>query len=319
MTEHEQSLNRIIVVGASAGGVGALCSLVEALPSNLPAAILIVLHIGHTSVLAEVLRRCHSQGPIVSPQDGETLKAGGIYVAVPDHHMVVAEGRIRLRKSPRENLHRPSVDVLFRSAARNYGSKVIGVILTGSMDDGASGIFAIKAKGGIAVVQDPKDAMIAEMPLSALDAAEVDYCLPLAEIAPVLIRLAHEPVNEPDVANDQNILHEKVSLPDDNHPAFVCPECDGPLVEYRDGKLMRFSCKIGHKFSLEGLTEAHAESLERGLWIAMRVLDDRAAIQRLRAQNFSDNGQEERAAPALEIALQAEQDAAVLRSIMERI
>jgi len=257
----------------------------------------------------------------VIPKDKEAIIAGRIYVAVPDHHLVIEDSKIRLKKSPRENFHRPSVDVLFRSAAHVYGAKVIGVILTGAMDDGASGMFTVKAKGGIAIVHDPKEALVADMPLSALEATEVDYCLPLAQIASLLVKLANEPVPDgsPVQADDKTPTDKELNSPNGSHPPFVCPECDGPLTQFRDGDMTRFRCKIGHQFSLDALGEAHAEALERGLWIAVRTLEDRSAIQRLRAQKLAASNQPEQARTALEIADQAEQDAALLRSIMERL
>jgi two-component system, chemotaxis family, protein-glutamate methylesterase/glutaminase len=315
-------INRIIVIGASAGGVGALCSLVEGLPANLPAAIFIVQHLGPSSILDKVLLRCNPKSGVVIPKNAEKIEPGHIYLAVPDHHLAIEDSRVYLRKSPRENFHRPSVDVLFRSAARAYGPRVIGVILTGSMDDGASGMFAVKSKGGIGIVHDPKEAMVPDMPLSAMAATEIDYCLPLAKIPPLLVSLSNQPVpNGVAMEHDKHKSEINQNEPEDNeHPRFVCPECDGPLIQFEDGRMVRFRCKIGHQFSLDSLTEAHAEALERGLWIAVRTLEDRAAIQRLRGERFKAAGdQESRAASALEIASQAEKDAQLLRAIMEKL
>jgi two-component system chemotaxis response regulator CheB len=209
------------------------------------------------------------------------------------------------------------VDVLFRSAARIYGNRVIGVVLTGALDDGSSGVFAIKSRGGITIVQDPKEAMVPDMPLSAMKAVPVDYCVPLAEIAPLLMKLVNEP---PKAAVRKGKSTEDDPLaPDDPHPPFVCPECNGPLTEFEEGEHLHFKCRVGHRFTMQALSDAHAETLERGVWIAIRSLEERAAIYRLRAKKFLDEKEPGRAAPLDEIAAQAELDAKLLREIAERI
>ncbi|HYD50145.1 MAG TPA: chemotaxis protein CheB [Terriglobales bacterium] len=307
-------LNRIIVIGASAGGVGALCTLIADLPHGLPAAVFVVQHIGRTSILTEVLRRCHAQADIiVDASNGAEIRPGLIHIAVPDHHLILDGDRMRLRKTPRENMHRPSIDVLFRSAARAHGPKVVGVILTGALDDGTSGLFSVKSRGGVAVVQDPNDALVPEMPSHALETVEVDYCLPLSGIAPVLVELAK---TAPPAAAENS---ENGGEPPGTPASFVCPDCDGPLTQTEQGALMTFRCKIGHRYSLEGLSNAHSDTLERGLWIAVRTLEDRAAIQRTRARHFREQNEPERAEPLLEIALQAERDAKRLREILEHL
>lgn len=313
-------LNRVIAVGASTGGVDALCTLVEGLPPGLPAAFLLVLHSGRKSMLTGILRACQPEVGICVAEDKTRIEAGRIYVAVPDHHLIVEGERLRLTKAPRENWHRPSVDVLFRTVSRAYRSRAVGVVLTGAMDDGASGIFAIKSRGGIAVIQDPADAMAAEMPRSALRAVTPDYCLPIDEIAPLLVRLAQEPVAESGQKSGEGQSVEPLK-PQYNgaHPAFVCPECSGPLTQYEEGPLARFACMVGHRFSMEGLTEAHAETLERGLWAAIRIFEERAALHRLRARKFQEDDQPDRAILLLEIATQAEEDAKLLRDIAQRV
>ena len=187
----------IIVVGSSAGGVEALIKLVSQLPASLPASIFIVLHIpAHgPSLLPDILSRsCPLQ--VSHPVDGEEVKYGCIYVASPDHHLLVEHGYVRVVRGPRENRHRPAIDPLFRSAARTYGPRVVGVILTGALDDGTAGLLAIKRRGGIAIVQDPRDALYPSMPLSALAHVKVDYNVPLSEIGAWLIRLAAEQTEE---------------------------------------------------------------------------------------------------------------------------
>lgn len=187
----------IIVIGASAGGVQALKTLVGSLPRKLPASIFVVLHIPaeSPSLLPEILSRA---GPLEAVQavDGIEIEHRCIYIAPPDHHLLIEHGHVRVVRGPKENRHRPAVDPLFRSAAQIYGTRVVGVILTGGLDDGTAGLLAVKRRGGIAVVQDPDEALYPGMPSSALANVEVDYRLPLSSIGPLLVRLASEQVEE---------------------------------------------------------------------------------------------------------------------------
>jgi two-component system, chemotaxis family, protein-glutamate methylesterase/glutaminase len=185
----------IVVVGASAGGVEALRALVGKLPRDLPAAILVVLHVApdHKSILPHILT---DAGPLPAEQakDGEPLKAGRIYVAPPDRHMVVDDAVVRLTRSPPEGGHRPAVDTLFRTAARFHGARVVGIVLSGALDDGTAGLVAVKQRGGVTVVQDPDEALCADMPRNALENVKIDHCLPTAQIAALIGKLAHEQV-----------------------------------------------------------------------------------------------------------------------------
>src|SRR6266581_9811031 len=187
----------IIVIGASAGGVEALLALTGTLPRDLPAAVFVVLHIPaqSPSALPSILGRAGAL-KVVHATDGAEIEHGRIYVAPPDHHIFVERGKVRIVRGPKENRHRPAIDPLFRSAAQAYGSRVVGVVLTGALDDGTAGLIALKRRGGIAVVQDPDEALFSGMPLSALANVEVDYRLPLSSIGPLLVRLASEQVEE---------------------------------------------------------------------------------------------------------------------------
>src|SRR5215207_239744 len=184
----------IIVVGASAGGVEALSQLVASLPPDLPASVFIVLHIPAegTSVLPRILNRAGPL-PAIHPLDGQVIEKGHVYIAPPDHHLLIKQGYVELTRGPRDNGHRPSVDPLFRSAARAYGRRVVGVVLTGALDDGTAGLLAVGMRGGICVVQDPQDALYAGMPQSAIDNVEVDHVVPLAEMGELLMQLAQTP------------------------------------------------------------------------------------------------------------------------------
>lgn len=187
----------IIVIGSSAGGVDALIKLVNQLPANLPASIFIVLHIPARSprVLPDILSR---SGPLpaIHPTDGEEIRHSRIYIAPPDQHLLIERGNVHIVRGPKENRHRPAIDATFRSAALAYGPRVVGVILTGALGDGTAGLLAIKQRGGIAVVQDPHDALYPSMPLSALASVHVDYTAPLAAIGPLLMQLVVEQVEE---------------------------------------------------------------------------------------------------------------------------
>src|SRR5690348_4386832 len=194
MPQHSAPGHDIIVVGASTGGVEALAQLASDLPETLPAAVFVVLHLPPQapSHLPQILAR-YGPLPASQPRDGEPIHHGRIYVAPPDFHLMVERGRVRVVRGPRENRHRPAIDPLFRTAALAYGPRVIGVILTGALDDGTAGLYAVKQRGGVAVVQDPRDALIDSMPRNALEYVAVYHCLPLREIAAPLTRLAHKP------------------------------------------------------------------------------------------------------------------------------
>src|SRR4051812_8388035 len=190
MPEHD-----VVVIGASAGGVEALSRLVGMFPPDLPASVFVVLHVPaeSTSVLPRILNRAGPL-PVIHPISGQAFERGHIYVAPPDHHLLVKQGYCELTRGPRENGHRPAVDPLFRSAARVYGARVIGVILSGALDDGTAGMVAIQMRKGICVVQSPDDALYAGMPQSAIDNVKVDHVIPLAEMGNLLVELAHTPV-----------------------------------------------------------------------------------------------------------------------------
>src|SRR3954467_4965236 len=181
----------IVVIGASTGGVEALQALVQLLPADFPAAIFVVMHTGPGSILPEILSRA---GKIraVRAEDKMSYERNRIYVAPPDRHLLINDGVMQLDAGPRENGSRPSIDPLFRSAARTHRERVAGVILTGTLDDGAAGLYAVKARGGLAIVQDPAEAASPEMPVNAMRHMKVDHCLPLAEIAPLLSKIASD-------------------------------------------------------------------------------------------------------------------------------
>lgn len=295
----------IVVVGASAGGMEALTRLVAGLPAGLPASVFIVWHTapGVRSILPTVLKKAGPL-PTVYPVDGDPIRPGRIYVAPNDHHMLLERGYIRVAKGPKENRFRPAIDPLFRSAAYMYGPRVIGVVLTGALDDGTAGLWTIKLRGGTAVVQEPSEALINAMPLNALSNVEVDHKLPLAEIGPLLGRLVEQPApvareipedeqrktrHEIRIAEEEDGLEENVMQFGELSP-FTCPECRGVLAELREGKIVRFRCHTGHAFSANSLLEGANEQVEARLWDAVRALDESVMLLNRMGEEFTKAG-----------------------------
>jgi two-component system chemotaxis response regulator CheB len=283
----------VAVVGASAGGVEALMGLVGDLPEALPAALFVVLHVPASgpSLLAEILSKA-GRLPAGHPRDGQPIGPGRIYIARPDHHMLVEQGHIHNVRGPKENGFRPAVDATFRTAARAYGPRVVGVVLTGMLDDGTAGTLAIKRRGGVAIAQDPAEAIFPEMPASAIRYAHVDAVRALAEIPPMLGRLAHEPITLAEEVPMSEQLDLEAGISEMDRDAlqradqlgtpspFSCPDCGGVLAEFYDGDLLRFRCQVGHAFSRESLLASQAEMLDGSLWAAYRALDERATLAR---------------------------------------
>jgi two-component system chemotaxis response regulator CheB len=288
----------IVVIGSSAGGVEALSTIVRELPADLKAAVFIVQHITPeaTSILPEILRRA-GRVPAHHAVDGEPIAYGRIYVAPPDNHLVLRDGVVRIVHGPRENRSRPAVDPLFRSAAVSYGTRVIGVVLSGALDDGTAGLYAIKARGGLAIVQDPADALIPSMPRSALEYVSVDHRVPADEIGPLLARVTSQPVaaSAPpptprlEMESAMSTL-EPATMEDDTKYAaapspFTCPECHGTLWEIVDGELVRYRCRVGHSYTSDSMTVEQEQATERALWAALRSLEEKAALSRRLAEN----------------------------------
>jgi two-component system chemotaxis response regulator CheB len=317
-----------VVVGASAGGVEALIRLVGGLPAALPAAVFVVLHVpgNGTSVLPQILSRA---GPLRATHaiDEEPIVRGHIYVAPPDHHLLVHRGRVRVVRGPRENRHRPAVDPLFRTAARAYGERVIGVILSGTLDDGTAGLLAVKALGGIAVVQDPRDALFAGMPRSALDYVEVDHVLAAREIGPVLATLTHQPVAGGGMRMSGESATEAAMAeldPDATHQAerpgtpspFSCPECGGVLWELGEEALTRFRCRTGHAFTADALMADQADVLESALWVGLRSLEEKAAMAERLVTRARDQGRPLMASRFETQVREAREQAEVIRRLL---
>jgi two-component system, chemotaxis family, protein-glutamate methylesterase/glutaminase len=276
---------KVVAIGASAGGVEALSQLVSELPGDLPAAVLVVLHVSPTgtSVLPQILSRSGTL-PARSAKDGMPLEPGTVVVAPSDYHMIVEDGVVRLDKGPRENGHRPAIDPLMRSVAGAYGPAAAGVILSGTRDDGAAGLDAVKRAGGWALVQDPETALYPSMPANALAVAAVDACLPLRDIARQLDHLTKqgtlsEEVDDP-VASDLPVSAPDTAPPPGGLMHYVCPECGGVMTELDEGGATRFVCRVGHRYTLQSLLDPHYDKVEGALWTAVRALEEREALLR---------------------------------------
>ena len=283
----------IVVIGASAGGVEALRELVGGLPPDFSGSLFVVLHMPPNlpSHLARILQRAGPL-PAVQVMEPQVVSPGTIYVAPPNQHLIVHRGHVQPFPGPRENSARPSVDVLFRSAARAYGPRVIGVILSGTLNDGALGLAAINLRGGVTIVQDPQEAMFAGMPESALSAAPAAYCLPVAEIPLKLVELArhhfeHVPMDSNFQPIDEPTTVHAADEPDETSPklpnaasGLTCPECHGSLWELSNGESLRYECRVGHTYGVDALMTEQGEAVEAALWAAINSLQERAGTFR---------------------------------------
>ncbi len=316
----------IIVIATSAGGVDALCELTSRLPENFDAPVFVVMHIGSESQLAEILSHC-GKLPAIAAENNKPYKAGCIYVAPPNHHLSIKDHVTVLTRGPRENGHRPAADVLFRSAAREHRSRVVGVVLTGGRDDGTAGLFAIKARGGVAIVQDPDEAIQRAMPENALRMVDVDFCLPVSRIADRLVQLTNGKGSKTaGKSNGATDMEKKASadrpksVPSGEQIPVSCPECNGPLFERKEGQLAHYQCFTGHAYSPDSLSEEHTEALERALWTAIRRLKERVVLhQELIKRKKRNKGEQELRTRLEESVVTAEKDVKLLRDVLDRI
>jgi two-component system, chemotaxis family, protein-glutamate methylesterase/glutaminase len=309
----------VVVAGASAGGVEALVALVRSLPANFPYPVLVVLHVSPsgTSLLPAILARA-CRLPVAAPSDGDAIEPGHVYVAPPDNHLVVEDGRLRLSKAPRENGHRPAIDPTMRSAVGVYDGHTFGIVLSGSRDDGTAGLLAIKAGGGSAIVQDPTEALYDAMPRSALAHVKVDAVLPVAEMGAWILAQASDPTETEDpVPDERTVSHGELTASGEG-TRYTCPDCGGVLFERHEHALERFECSVGHVFSIESLSSAQASALEGALWAAVRALDDRAALLRRLAGRARTGGHTRSAMSFERQANEALERAATIRDAIER-
>jgi two-component system chemotaxis response regulator CheB len=288
----------IVVIGGSAGGVEAMRRVCGGLPADFSAAVFVVIHVSPTSrsILPELLSRA-GRVPARHPKSGDAISPGTIYVAPPDFHMLLRPGHVILRRGPQENRTRPAIDPLFRSAAVAYRSRVIGVVLSGLLDDGSAGLIAIKSCGGLCVVQQPDDAMWPEMPRNALAQDHVDHCAPVQELPSLLSRLVRQapgpmpPIPRHLILESSIAAQEPPTMADPpqlGRPSRLsCPQCGGVLNEVSEPGATRFRCQIGHAFTAESLVAAQDEELERALESAQRMHRERVVLFR-RMQESSE-------------------------------
>jgi two-component system chemotaxis response regulator CheB len=280
---------RVVVIGASAGGLQALSVLLGGLPRSLAAAVVAVIHTRAGGFLPDILRR-RTDLAVETATDGAELAAGTVYVAPSDRHVLIGESGLRVVRGPRENGFRPAIDPLFRSAARIRGADVIGVVLSGALDDGSYGLSAIVRAGGTAIVQDPDDAEIPSMPLAAIRQTDVHAVLPAAQIGPAIVRACEEsramevsgmPTPEtpdPQRPSDDTQVADMEALHGPPTP-ITCPACGGTLWETVDEGVVRYACHVGHQYAPDSLLAEHGEAVEQALWTAVRILEQHAELR----------------------------------------
>jgi two-component system chemotaxis response regulator CheB len=281
---------RIVAIGASQGGVEALHTLISGLPADFPASVLVAIHIGAGPSLLPSILNDAGKLPASHACNGERMEPGHIYIAPADRHLLVNDGRMELSHGPRENWTRPAIDPLFRSIAEAYREDAIGVILTGRLNDGTAGLYEIKRRGGIVIVQDPAEAEAPSMPKSALDNVEVDFCVPLRDISGVLARLAREPSLRKPAHQTGVSAMEHSDLPMQRPVAQTCPECGGAMREEMLGTLTQFRCHIGHVMTAQVLAAAQLEILEYDMSAVLRMLNERAELCRDIADKHATDG-----------------------------
>jgi two-component system, chemotaxis family, protein-glutamate methylesterase/glutaminase len=328
MPDSTQHAPPVVVVGASAGGVEALRDFAAALPVDFEACVLVVLHVpsGARSALPAILNRA-CKLPVRHANDGDPVVAGVVMVAPPDHHLVLLDGRVSLTRGPRENGHRPAVDVLFRTAARAGAQRVAAVVLSGSLDDGAAGALAVVQRGGMCVVQDFDEALYDAMPRAAAQAAGVADGVPTRYIPEVLAEWIATPASTPH--DDLSVLLETEAemaeldpgtMHDPERPGvpagFGCPDCAGALYEIDDGGLRRFRCRVGHAWSPETLLARQTVALESALWMALRSLEEKAALNVQMHDQAANEGRDITATRFLESAEEARRAAEMVRRLV---
>ena len=320
----------LVAIGTSAGGVEALMSLARSLPGNFPASLLVTIHLSSRarSVLDELLSQ---RGPLKASfaTEGEAVRKSRIYLAPPGRHLIVHGERLVLGNGPRENNSRPSIDPMLRSAAICCGSRTIGVILTGTLGDGASGLWAVKQAGGITVVQDPREAQFPEMPRTALRRTEPDHVVVLADVPRLLESLVHQPAGEPQAIPDRIRLEVEIARKGHStmqqmdrigqRSVLTCPDCDGVMWEIDEGNLVRYRCHQGHAYTAEVMAVAMDESLRRALGSSLRTLEERIALIKKLHRQADEQDSALVAANWADKARDLEGEAKVIRDSLRRI
>jgi two-component system chemotaxis response regulator CheB len=301
-------LKNVIVIGASAGGLKATIELVKKIPADLPVAIFVVIHVSKASMPQIIIQQLqkYTTYRCLLPQGEEKIQVGCLYFAPPDFHLLVKADTVKLIKGPHENRWRPSIDVLFRSAAAAFNSRVIGIVLSGMLDDGTSGMSAIKRSGGTCIVQEPAEAEYTDMPQNVLNNVAVDYRVPVADMGYIIDDVVSKPLRHVTIPEDIKLEAEitermssditelkKIGEQSD----FTCPDCGGSLFQIKEEKHPRFRCFTGHVYTGELLMEKQGEAVEESLWISIRMLEERRNLllnlgRREAAGNIMDNYQD---------------------------
>lgn len=321
-------MDRIIAIGGSAGAIGAIKTLCDSLPADIPAAVCIVVHVGArgNNVMADIFGdRCSI--PVTTAVDGERLQQGHVYVAAADHHLIVLDDTIRLGRGPRENLARPAIDPLLRSVGLSYGSQAIGVVLTGMLNDGAAGLADLKRCGGVTVVQNPIEATESEMPLAALAASDVDYQTPLADLGRLLGMLAAEPRAPSPPAPEDIRLEVEIALGRAtgteemtrlaNSVALSCPACGGVLSQMKRSPPLRFRCQVGHGYTAEALAAEQEGSVDEAMRVALRIVEERAVLTQKMAEEARRSGMRLSAASYERTSAQSRRHVETLREALK--
>jgi two-component system chemotaxis response regulator CheB len=318
----------LIAIGASAGGIDAISAILNALPADFPASICVVVHLSPDSpgVLDVVLRRA-SALPVVAVTHREMLRPGTVYVPVPNQHLIVEPSLVRASHGPKENRFRPAIDPLFRSAAQTFGPRAVGVVLTGGLDDGTAGLWAIKQCGGVAVVQDPADALVPSMPRSAQTYVAVDNSVPHAENPTLLLQLAHEDQQRAGGYTAPQSLDVEVNIAKQDAALmagiqqlgapsiYSCPECHGVLLRLEEGGRVRFRCHTGHAYSPDSLLADMDAAIEESLWDSVRALQEKVILVRHLEEHARNRGDAQRAELLAQAAAEASSRAERVREV----
>jgi two-component system chemotaxis response regulator CheB len=305
----------LIVIGGSAGSLDTMQSIARAFSADFLGTLFIVTHIGQTrSVLPELLGRA-GHLPASHLRGEEPIRRSHIYVAPPDHHLLIETGKVRLSRGPREHFTRPAIDPLFRSAARAYGARVVGVVLSGGGSDGAAGLLAIHEAGGLTIVEDPSEAVFPDMPSAALSLCEPDFLVRRGEIAELLVDLSAQPL-APETAKASEATD--ASMKELDRPlTFSCPDCGGALRSIPNTGLQQYSCHVGHRFGAMELLEAQSAGVEKGLYVALRMLNEQAEFARQMIQSARDAPLDNGLVYWERLQVEAEAQAETLRSFLE--
>jgi two-component system, chemotaxis family, protein-glutamate methylesterase/glutaminase len=316
----------LVVIGGSAGGLPALLEVVRELPTDLPMAICVAIHTSPYSPgkLAEIVAH-RTRLRCVFADDRQRLVPGHVYFAPVDRHVLIHDGKLHVTHGPRENGFRPAVDPLFRTAARWYGPRLAGIVLSGSLGDGSYGLATIKAAGGITIVQDPDEAIVSSMPLSAMRGVEIDYVVKAAEMAPLITKLAYGPRDRgagmsshsppgPDPVERGTDLTS--GSPPGKLTPLTCPECGGSLWEQEDNQQIHFRCHVGHGYNVESLLQYHSQEVEAAVWTALRVLEEHAVLQERMAHRAETSELKATANQFRQRAIDSRRQAASLRSVL---